>query len=291
MSRIAYVNGRYVPHARANVHVEDRGYQFADGVYEVIAVAGGRLVDREAHLDRLERSLREIRSTAPASRRVLCGILDQVVRRNRVEDGIVYLQISRGVARRDHAFPRPIDPTLIVTARQTNSSARDNAERGVGVITLSDQRWKRNDIKSIALLANVLGKQAARDAGAFEAWLVDDAGFVTEGTTTNAWIVAGTGALRTHPLGGAILGGVTRARVLKLARSAGYPVAERPFTPTEAKAAREALLTSTNYFVVPILRIDQSAVANGAPGSVSRDLLARYHAFVAESGRVAEGAR
>jgi D-alanine transaminase len=281
MSRIAYVNGRYLPHARANVHVEDRGNQFADGVYEVIAVAGGRLVDGAAHLDRLERSLREIRLAAPMSRRALTSILDEVARRNRVDDGILYLQISRGAARRDHAFPRRADPTLIVTARQTNSSARATAERGVNVITLPDQRWKRNDIKSIALLANVLGKQAARDAGAFEAWLVDDAGRVTEGTTTNAWIVDGTGTLRTHPLGGAILGGVTRARVLKLAQSAGYPVAERPFTPAEAKAAREAFLTSTTYFVVPVLSIDQSTVANGAPGSVSRDLLARYQAFIA----------
>jgi D-alanine transaminase len=284
MSRIAYVNGRYLPHARASVHVEDRGNQFADGVYEVIAVANGRRVDEAAHLDRLERSLHEIKLAAPLSRRALSGILDQVVRRNRVDDGIVYLQISRGAARREHAFPRVAQPTLIVTARATGAAARDVADRGTTVITLVDTRWKRNDIKSISLLANVLGKQMAREAGAFEAWLVDGSGHVTEGTTANAWIVDRAGTVRTHPLGGEILGGVTRARVLRLARAAGYPVAEKPFTPNDAKTAREAFLTSTTYFVVPVLRIDDAPVANGAPGSVTRDLLARYRAFVAEEG-------
>jgi D-alanine transaminase len=282
MSRIAYVNGRYVPHARASIHIEDRGNQFADGVYEVIAVANGRRIDESAHLDRMERSLREIRLVAPVSRRVLKGILDQVVRRNRVGDGIVYLQITRGAARREHAFPRAANPTLIVTARAASLASHQIADQGVSVVVLPDVRWKRNDIKSIALLANVLGKQTARDAEAFEAWLVDDQGRVTEGTTTNAWIVDKTGTIRTHPLGGEILGGVTRARILKLARAAGYPVAERPFTPAEAKTAREAFLTSSTHFVVPVLRIDEAPVANGAPGSVSQDLLSRYRAFAAE---------
>jgi D-alanine transaminase len=282
MSRIAYVNGRYLPHARASVHVEDRGNQFADGVYEVIAVAGGRRIDEAAHLDRLERSLGEIRLRAPLSRRVLAGIVAEVVRRNRVAEGIVYLQISRGVARRDHAFPRAGRPTVIVTARPTSAAARAAVAAGVAVITLPDIRWKRNDIKSISLLPNVLGKQMARESGAFEAWLVNARGQITEGTTTNAWIVDGAGALRTHPLGGDILGGVTRARVAKLARAAGYPVVERAFTPADAKGAREAFLTSTTHFVVPVVRIDDAPVANGAPGSVSRDLLARYRDFAAE---------
>jgi D-alanine transaminase len=286
MSRIAYVNGRYLPHARATVHVEDRGNQFADGVYEVIAVAGARRIDETAHLDRLERSLAAIRLAAPMSRRALAGVLAEVVRRNRVTDGIVYVQISRGAARRDHGFPGAVQPTLFVTARSSRAAALAAAAEGVGVITAPDFRWKHNNIKSISLLANVLGKQSARDRGAFEAWLVDGRGKITEGTTTNAWIVDKAGVLRTHPLGGEILAGVTRARVLGLARTAGYPVAERAFTPAEAKGAREAFLTSTTYFVVPVVRVDDSPVANGVPGSVSRDLLARYRDFVAgEAGR------
>ncbi len=273
MSRIAYVNGRYVPHHAAQVHVEDRGYQFADGVYEVIAVADGRLMDEGLHLDRLERSLSEIRLAAPMSRRALGTVLRETVRRNRVRRGIVYLQVSRGVARRDHPFPgQPSRPSVVATARSIARSAPDANPDGVRVITLPDVRWARCDIKSIGLLANVLAKQTAVETGAYEAWQVDDAGAVTEGTSTNAWIVDGNARLVTRPLANEILSGVTRRVVLELARAEAIELEERPFTVAEAKAAPEAFLTSTTSFVLPVVAIDGSKIGTGEPGPVTRRL-------------------
>jgi D-alanine transaminase len=292
MSRVAYVNGRYVPHAQAQVHVEDRGYQFADGVYEVMAVRGGVLVDLEAHNDRLERSLRELQIPMPMSRIALTHVMRETVRRNRVIDGIIYLQVTRGVARRDHPFPKAaIEPALVLTARNAAPQPRTQLEDGIAVKTMPDIRWDRCDIKSIALLPNVLAKQAARAAGAYEAWMVDAQGNVTEGGSTNAWIVDGDGNLVTRPLDNGILSGVTRLMVIELARKDGIKVVERPFSVAEAKRAREAMLSSTTAFVTPITRIDDATVGNGKPGSMAQRLRGLYQAHVARQVDAARAAR
>jgi D-alanine transaminase len=281
MSRIAYVNGRYLPHRAAAVHIEDRGYQFADGVYEVIAVRRGRLVDFERHLDRLGRSLTETRIAWPVARRALARIVDEVMRRNRVTDGIVYIQATRGTARREHAFPPHARPSLVVMSRPAPVPNPQLLEEGVGVIVIPDERWARCDIKSVSLLPNVLGKQRAREAGAFEAWQVDREGFVTEGTSSNAWIVTRDGRLRTRHLDEAILAGITRDVLLGAAAAEGVVIEEKPFTPAEALAAAEAFITSTTSFVMPVVRIDGRNVGNGVPGPLTRRLQALYADMVA----------
>jgi D-alanine transaminase len=274
MSRIAYVNGRYVPHADAAVHIEDRGYQLADGVYEVCEIAGGRLIDERLHLARLDRSLRELRIRWPMPPAAIGVVMREVVRRNRVADGLVYLQVTRGVARRDHAFPAAaVPPSLVVTARSLPLAPREaRARTGVSVITLPETRWARVDIKSVGLLPNVLAKQQARDAGAFEAWFVDGDGYVTEGASTNAWIVTAGGALVTRPADNAILRGVMRTVVVNVAQAVGTPLEERRFTVAEALAAREAFLTSSTAAVTPIVKIDGANVGNGVPGPVAARL-------------------
>jgi len=281
VSRIAYVNGRYLPHAAARVHIEDRGYQFADGVYEVIAVARGRLVDGEPHLDRLERSLRELRIAMPMTRAALAAAIAETVRRNRVVDGSVYLQLTRGVAPRDHAFPARAHTQLVMTAKRSKPHPRAWVEDGVKVVSVPDIRWARCDIKSVSLLPNVLAKQAAREAGAYEAWMVREDGTVSEGSSSNAWIVTGAGELVTRAAGEAILNGITRRAVISLAREEGLRLVERPFTLAEAKAAREAFVTSTSSFVMPVTQIDDAVVANGKAGSVSLALRRRYLAHLA----------
>ena len=277
MSRIAYVNGRYVPHGRAQVSIDDRGYQFADAVYEVFAVADGRVVDEAAHFDRLERSLGEVRIPLPMSRTVLRLVLRELVRRNRVRFGLAYLQISRGVAPRAHVFPPHARPSVVGTARALSFEAgRAHAEKGVRVVTVPEIRWARRDIKTTALLPNVLARQKAAEAGAFEAWFVDADGFVTEGAATNAWIVDRSGRLLTHPLDTSILHGVTRRAVIQLARRQGFELVERPFTVEEAKNAREVFLTSATSLVMPVTRVDETVVADGVPGDVASALRALY---------------
>jgi D-alanine transaminase len=281
MSRIAYVDGRYRPHAEAAVHVEDRGFQFADGVYEVIAVRGGRLVDEALHLARLGRSLGELRIASPLGEAALKIVLRETLRRNGVTRGSVYLQVTRGVAPRDHAFPKAAKPTLVVTARRARPPDPRLAEEGVAVVTIPDIRWQRCDIKSVALLPNVLGKQQAREAGAFEAWQVDGDGMITEGTSTNAWIIAADGAVVTHPADRAILNGVTRLALIDVIRREGCRLDERPFTVAEAKAAREAFLTSTTADVLPVVRLDDAPIGNGNPGLLTQRLRAAYLAHAA----------
>jgi len=285
MSRIAYVDGRYLPHARAQVSVEDRGYQFADGVYEVCEVKGGKLVDERRHLARLDRSLRELRMTQPMSFAALGIVLRETVRRNRVTDGIVYLQITRGAAPRDFPFPvTPIRPTVVVTARNSNVARLEQlATDGVAVVTVPDIRWQRVDIKSVSLLPNVLAKQAAREQGAREAWLVDKDGFVTEGASSNAWIVSRDGKLLTRAVGTGILSGITRSVLIELIKEQGLTLEERAFTVDEAYTAREAFVTSASQIVVPVVRIDGRPVGNGAPGLVATALRRDYYRHAAIS--------
>ena len=284
------VNGRFTRHRDAAVHVEDRGYQFADAVYEVIAIQNGRFVDEAPHLDRLDRSLAEVRIAPPVGRAALRQILRETVRRNRVRNGIVYLQVSRGVARRDHAFPAHRDSALVVTARSTMPKAAARAG-GVSVVTTEDIRWRRCDIKTVGLLPNVLAKQAAAEAGAYEAWMVTPDGDVTECTSANAWIVTPGREVVTRPPTNAILNGITRRTVRAIAERAGYTVVERVFSLDEAHAAAEAFLTSTTSHVMPVVQIDGLPVGEGRPGPLTRALQAHYdaHAGMAPAVVTASG--
>ncbi len=281
MSRLAYVNGRFVRQTEAAIAVEDRGLQFADGVYEVVYVSGGRFVDEALHLARLKRSLGEIRIAMPMTRAALGRVLHEVVRRNRVSDGLVYMQITRGAARRDHAFPAPGPATLIVTARRMAAYPRDVERWAVAAITRPDERWARCDIKSTGLLANVLAKQAAREAGAAEAILVDPAGQVTEGASTTVWIVDADGRLRTRQLDRAILPGCTRGALVALLTEAGIAFDEGAFTADALRTAREVFLTSATSFVKPVTAVDGRPVGNGGVGLTTRRLFDLFAEHVA----------
>jgi D-alanine transaminase len=285
MSRIAYVNGRYLPFHDAKVHVEDRGYQFADGVYEVCEVRSGRLIDERRHLERLKRSLGELQIRMPVSTRALGVILQEVVARNRIGYGVVYLQITRGVARRDHAFPsREVRPSLVVTARALNRSRNEAlAEQGIAVITLPDNRWGRVDIKTTGLLSNVLARQAAIERGARDAWFVDEDGTVTEASSANVWIVTPAGTLVTRHADHAILRGITRTVLFDAIKAQGLAVQERAFTVEEAYSAREAFITSASQIVLPVVRVDGRTIGNGKPGPVATALRRAYHLY-AEAG-------
>lgn len=281
MSRITYVNGRYVLHAQAMIHVEDRGFQFADGVYEVCEVRGGRIIDEERHLARLDRSMRELRIPRPMNDSSLRFVLSEILRRNGVRNGLVYLQVTRGVARRDFLFP-DVPPTLVVTARAVDPRKGENlAERGIAVITVPENRWERVDIKTVGLLPNVLAKMRAKEADATEAWFVDREGFVTEGGSSNAWIVTQDDRLVTRPAESAILRGVTRTTLIDLARRERLTLEERAFTVDEAKAAREAFITSATTIVTPVVRIDSTAIGGGKPGPLARSLRQNFHSIAA----------
>ena len=281
MSRYAYVNGRYLPFRDAKVHVEDRGYQFADAVYEVCEVRAGRLVDERRHLDRLDRSLAAIRLRPPMSRAALGVVLREVVARNRIRFGLVYLQISRGVARRDFAFPVPeAAPSIVVAARPLNRARIEaSAATGIAVVSMPDNRWGRVDIKTVGLLPNALARQAAIEQGAREAWFVDKSGAVTEGASANAWIVTKDGKLVTRHADHGILSGITRGVLFDAVKTQGLAIEQRPFALEEAYAAREAFITSATQTVMPVVRIDGRPVGDGKPGPVATALRREFHRF------------
>jgi len=282
--RIAYVNGRYLPHTQASVHIEDRALQLGDGIYEVAGITAGRLIDEEPHLDRMERSLREIGMAMPMGRAALKLVMREMVARNRVRDGLLYMQVSRGAVRRDHPIPDDVPrPTLIMTARaQDPAIGEKKRKEGIAVITCPDQRWARRDIKTVQLLPNLLAKTEARKAGAYEAWLVDHEGFVTEGASTNAWIVDSANNVVTRQLSNDILPGVTRRIILEAAAEAGQPIIERKFTVAEALKAREAFLSSASGAAIPVVKIDGSAIGDGTPGPLTR----RIHALYAQKAGI-----
>jgi D-alanine transaminase len=280
MSRVAYVNGRYLPQREAAVNVEDRGYQFGDGVYEVVHVYDGRFIDEDRHLARLERSLKEIRLTQPMSLTSLRRVLREVVARNRVREGLVYIQVTRGVSRRDHPFPtKPVPPAIVVTTRRLPPFPKDVGRWQAAAITTPDLRWARCDIKSVGLLPNVLARQAAREQGAYEAILVNAEGMVTEGAATSVWIVDRNGTLRTRHLDHVILPGCTRGSLIALMQEAGIAFEERGFSAEELRAARETFVTSATSYVRPIVRLDGKPVGDGEVGPVARrlfELFARH---------------
>ena len=274
MPRIAYVNGRYLPHADAAVHIEDRGYQFADGVYEVCEITRGFIVDMTRHLDRLDRSLRALEMAWPMSRRALQVAIHEVIRRNRVRDGLVYLQVTRGVAPRDHAFPGAhVRSSIVITAKRSDPVAgAKRAEAGLKIITVPENRWERVDIKTVGLLPNVLARQKAKTEGAHDAWFVDPDGTVKEGASSNVWIVTKDNVLVTRQADTGILRGITRTTVLDVAGKLGLRVEERGFSVDEAKDAKEVFMTSATTVVMPVVSIDGHSVANGHPGSTTLSL-------------------
>jgi len=281
--RVAYVNGRYLPHGVAGVHIEDRALQLGDGIYEVFNIRAGQPLDEEGHLDRMERSLRELGMPMPMGRVALKLVTREMIARNRMPDGFLYLQVTRGAVKRDHVPPADGPrPTLIMTMRlQDVAGFQQRLAKGIAVSTQPDIRWGRRDIKTVQLLPNLMAKQAAKKAGAFEAWLVDDEGYITEGASTTAWIVDKDDTLVTRDLSNAILPGVTRRIMLDAAREAQMTVAERKFTVAEAKAAKEAFLSSATGAGVPVVAIDGQAIGNGTPGPFTqriRDLYAAQSA-------------
>ncbi|TCU13107.1 D-amino-acid transaminase [Rhizobium sullae] len=274
MPRISYVNGRYVRHADATVHIEDRGYQFADGVYEVCEIRHGYIIDITRHLDRLNRSLGELRIAWPMSRQAMIHVIRETARRNKVRNGLFYLQVTRGVARRDHVFPAEgTKPSLVITAKSTDPSviAKKNAN-GIKAITVPDNRWDRVDIKTVGLLSNALARQQAKEAGAQEAIYVDTDGFVNEGAATNVWMVDADGTLITRPAEHGILRGITRTTLMDVGAKLGLRIAERNFTVAEMLAAREVFITAATSICFPVVSVDGLTIANGHPGTISQNI-------------------
>lgn len=282
MSRIIYINGAYHDYEQAQLHVEDRATLFADAVYEVIEVKNSQQVDQQGHLQRLGRSMREIRLTPDFSLNTLPFIIREVIRRNRVKNGYVYIQVSRGRARRDFLFPDPATTpsSLTIFARSKNEqSLAKKARKGIRVITLPDIRWKRPDIKSTALIASVLARQTASESGADEAWLYNEEGRITEGAASNAWIITSDNRLITHPATNAILKGITREGVMRAAGQLGLTFSEHSFTIEEAKNAKEAFISAATNLVMPVSHIDDCLINDGMPGPVAQNLRSRFHEF------------
>jgi D-alanine transaminase len=285
MSRVAYVNGRYLLRRSATVHIEDRGYQFADGVYEVCEVFRGALIDEKRHFERLSYSLAELQIAPPLRPGGLAIVVREIMARNKIDNGFVYVQVTRGVAARDHFFPHPaVRPSLIVTARQVNPEKGEvQAQKGVSVITTPDLRWKRVDIKSISLLPNVLARQLARERAAYEAWLVDSSDMITEGAASNAWIVSENGTIVTRHLDCSILRGITRTTLMEIIAAQGLKLEERKFSLDEALAAREAFITGATALIMPVVRINGKKIGQGNPGSITLKLRAIFHDIAARS--------
>jgi len=277
MSRIAYVDGVYLPRSQAAVSIEDRGFQFADAVYEVWSVFGGRLADLDGHLVRLQRSLRELAIPMPMTRASLLIVLKELIRRNKIYNGMVYLQISRGVAARDHFFPENSFPTVVITAKSVDFvAAAKKAEAGIKVITVEDNRWGRCDIKTVGLLPNCMAKEKAKEQGASEVFFFDRDGMVTEAGSSNAYIINQKGEILTRSLEANILAGITRFNLIDIAKELGIPVIERAFSVDEAKVAREAFVTAATAFVMPVVQVDNCVIGNGKPGDIVTRLRAAY---------------
>ena len=280
MPKIAFVNGSYKNIHKASIEIEDRGFQFADGVYEVIALTNGVLIDLDFHLDRLNRSLSEINIKWPMSRESVMAICAEVIRQNRLTQGSLYIQITRGVTARDFSYPNGMKPSLVIYGRRSRTNQTSSKVQGIKVISTRDIRWGRCDIKSISLLASVLAKTHANHKIAQEAWLLNEDGFVTEGASSNAWIVPRLNVIQTHPENSSILSGITRLRTIKLAQEKSIKVIERPFSINEAKKAKEAFLTSSTLFVQPIVDIDGSQIGDGEIGSTTKTLIKSYSDFM-----------
>ena len=286
MARISYVNGEYLLHSEARVHIEDRGYQFADGIYEYCAFYNGTLLDADLHFKRLERSLHALEIPQPMSMAALSIVIRELIERNGKQDGGLYLQVTRGVARRDHPFPKHIKPVLSMTVCAAKSPKPQEVKNGVHAITYPDHRWYRRDIKSVSLLANIIAKNEAAKHAVREAWLLMDDGKFSEGSVSNVYIITAKGELQTHPADTHILGGVTRDVVLQLARANGIKVIEKPFSLADVKAAAEAFITSSSANVLPVVKLDDITIGSGKVGIVTQKLMTLYHAHIfAQTGK------
>ncbi|MEC8665972.1 MAG: D-amino-acid transaminase [Pseudomonadota bacterium] len=275
MSRTVYVNGHYIPEEKAKISIFDRGFLFADGVYEVTSVLNGKLIDFEGHAKRLERSLNELDMDHPVNTEELLSIHRELVSRNNIEEGLVYLQVTRGVADRDFAYPKSASPTLVMfTQAKPGLSNSPQAQTGIKVISIPDMRWDRRDIKTVQLLYPSMGKMMAKAKGADDAWMIED-GFVTEGTSNNAYIVKNSKII-TRQVGHESLNGITRRAVLRFAAEQNIDIEERPFTIEEALEADEAFITSATTFVTPVIEIDGTVIGNGQPGSTATALRSIY---------------
>lgn len=286
MTRLCYINGRYVPAAHAVVPIEDRGYHFADGVYEVIVFFNGKLLDEEPHLERLKHSLSVLRMEMPMSDAALKLVMRELISKHPFRDGYIYVQITRGVAHRDHGFPKGVKPSVTMFVNREKKPSREQVERGVAAVTVPDIRWGHCDAKTIALLPNVLARQTSIEAGARETWLVDEKGFVTEGSHSNAYLVKG-GVVITHPADTHILNGVRRINILRLCRENNIPVEERPFHIDELRDAEGAFMSSATSNVLPIVKVDGAAVGNGMPSELTRRIYTLYQQHVTvQTGKV-----
>lgn len=287
MPRYAFVNGRFLSHNRASVHIEDRGFQFADGVYEVIACIDGRLADERGHMDRLQRSLKELKMPMPMRRGEFHEVIGRLLKKNRLRNANVYIQVTRGVYKRDFPFPpKKVRQTVVITARAVNFRNNKKIKTGIRVATVPDLRWKRRDIKTTALVAQVLAKQAAVESGAYEAWLVDDKGFVTEGSSSNAWIVTKNGQIVTRRATNDILRGVTRTALQKICKDLGLKITERPFTVGEAQRAQECFTSSAVALIMPVVAINGKKIGSGKPGPVAQSLYESYMSYVRKGRQV-----
>jgi len=279
MARISYVNGRYIPHAKAFVHIEDRGFQFADGIYEVIAMMNGVLIDANLHIERLQRSLKEISIKMPVSPSTMLYIIEELRRRNNnIKKCSVYIQVTRGVSPRAHSFPaKSLKPTLIITLNKISIPSEQEYENGISVITLPDIRWGRCDIKSISLLPNILAKQKAVEAGAKEAWFFEDKNVITEGSSSNCYIIDKSGFMRTYPENENVLGGVTRKVTLSIANNQCIKVKESPFNIEELYEAKEAFATSTTIGVMAVTKVNGKKIGTGKAGLITKKLSKLYN--------------
>ncbi|NQZ13969.1 MAG: D-amino-acid transaminase [Alphaproteobacteria bacterium] len=281
MPRVAYVNGQYLPYSHASVHVEDRGFQFADGVYEVIGCIHGHLADETGHLDRLERSLSELKMDMPVDREALRFLMRECLRRNNLKNAGIYIQITRGAAKRDFKFPAPETPqSLVIITFPFDFDGNVGVVNGGRVKTLADIRWKRRDIKTVALLPQALVKQEAVEAGVDDAWMVDSDGYITEGSASNAWIITKNKKLVTRPVSYDILRGVTRTAIEKIASENNLVIEERAFKPGEAYEAVEAFTSSATALITPVIEIDGHAIGNGKPGDITQKIYGEYRAYV-----------
>lgn len=280
MAKLIYLNGQYLPHHHAKVHVEDRAFLFGDAVYEVIACIHGHLADERAHLERLERSCSELQIAMPVERETLRVLIRELLRKNRINNSAIYIQITRGVAKRDFKFPAPnTRATLMMMTPAFDFENNKGVINGIRVKTVRDIRWKRRDIKSILLLPQSMAKQEAVNAGCDDAWMVDDDGFITEGSASNAYIVKGKEII-TRPVTTSILKGTTRNALQNLCGSSEYIFTERKFKPEEAYEADEAFVTGATSLVTTVIEIDGHKIGNGKIGSVSKELLNEYVAYV-----------
>tara|TARA_B100000029_G_scaffold516680_1_gene632676 strand:- start:15761 stop:16639 length:879 start_codon:yes stop_codon:yes gene_type:complete len=281
MKNLTYLNNKFVEHSKAKISVEDRGFLFSDSIYELISVLNGELIDLKPHLNRLKSSLKKIKINYKVNQLKFQNVIKKLIKNNKIFNGYVYIQITRGVAERKHEFPLKYKPSVIIFTKNLNIN-NNIYKKGIKIITIPDIRWLRRDIKTTSLLANVLSKQMAVEKNAFESWLIDD-GYITEGSASNAWIIKNSNTIITHPSNTKILKGVTRDTVIKILKKNNFKIKERAFNLIEAKNAKEAFLTSSTLSVLPVVKIDNYNISNGKPGDITKKIMFLYKNYISKN--------